>query len=277
MIPRSRLLPIEEHRKLAERLKVKLIMTPRDHFIVVCPDDKVCIAKERMELNHFDQLPVVEKSGQVIGLVRNDDIINIPPEKDVGEYVNKSVQNINAMQNISELLSLLESERCVWVVNKKGIVGLIHRSDLNREAVRTYFYLWLVASEMGLAEKVKGEYESDEKWIDFLSNQSQVQVLGNCALAKRGGMDMPPIGYADLSDLINVVTKDKDKEIWSKLGFTKKKNWTETTGKLVELRHKIMHPVRTLVSRDSDVKNLKRCDSCLRELVEALHKVGKTK
>ncbi len=271
---RSRLLSLEKHLELADRLIVGLIMTPRDQFTKVDSKALAREAKRLMELGSFDQLPV-EDDAEIIGLVRNDDISSAYHEKCVGEYVNSSVPKIDEGGLISELLSLLESKACVLVHGEDGIVGLIHRSDLNKQAVRTYFYLWLAGAEMGLAEMVKGEYKSHEEWIGFLSQENQKEILSRHASARSYGMDTHLVEYADFSDLITVVKKDKDKKIWSQLGFSNKKEWKEVTSRLVELRNRIMHPVSTLVRGESDIRWLIDCDKSVRRLVEALHTSSK--
>ena len=269
---RSRLLPFEELRGLAEQLTVKLVMTPRIRFKTVAPKATVGEARNIMEKERFDQLPVEDK-GKITGLVRCASISSASLDEYVDGYVNKP-KHISETEPLSELILSLESEHCVLVDNEGVVTGLIHRSDLNKQAIRIYFYLWLAAAEMGLSEMIKDEYGPDETWIDKLSTQSKVTVLGKHALAQREGRDIHPIEYLDFSDLINVVTKDKEKKIWDKLGFTEKE-WKEITGELVEFRHTVMHPIRTLVNEDSDIKLLKDCDDHLRKLIEALHKVRK--
>ena len=80
---------------------------------------------------------------------------------------------------------------------------------------------------------------------------------------------MHSVEYADFSDLIKVVTKDENKKIWSQFGFDKEA-WETEAATLVGLRHKIMHPVKTLVARDTDVKVLAGCNDFMKKLVDVL-------
>lgn len=256
---------------LAGLLTVRLVMTPREKFTTINSTKCVGEAKELMEANSYDQLPVNNDKGEIVGLVRIKNISPMSPDKYVANCIESSVLKIQDTENISKLFSLLQDETCVFVQNKHGeVIGLIHRSDLNKQGVRAYFYLWLAGFEMGLAERLKSEYEADDNWMTLLIPKKQKEIRKRWDEEKKEGFDLHLFEYTNLSDLISVVKKDKEKKVWSKLGFNNAKEWGKISGKLIKLRIDIMHPVKTIVMSVSDINRLKTCDESLRKLVIGL-------
>jgi len=267
---RLRLLPLDKLQKLAKQLAVELVMTPCDEFVTAAPEDPVQVVVERMECHHFDQLPV-EHGKRIIGLVRKEHLGSISNAGLVRDYVEQP-SRINSTNPLSDLFPLLADEPCLFIRDNKGIVGLVHRSDLNKQVVRTYFYLWLAATEMGLGRLFKSEYSSDDDWAKFLSKCKREEACKDMENLSKTRMDVSLVEYVCFSDLMNVVRKDDDRKLWGKLGYVSKKEWSSNTGKLVGLRNKVMHPTRTLlVSSESEINNLIDCNDNLNRLVGALH------
>lgn len=265
---RSRLLPFQEHRKLAHMLTVGLVMTPRHEFTKVRADDTLITAKRLMKKGEYDQLPV-EEDGVIVGLVHHRDACAAPPEKRVGECVDRTERPVNENKCLSSLFSVLSDIPCVLIESASKVVGLVHWSDLNKQATRTYFYLWLAAIEMGLAEILKSEY-TDESWISLLDSRSQKRINGRYNKAEKDGVNLDRIQYANLCDLITVLTNDQTGTIWSRLGFLDKKEWEASTRKLPDLRIKVMHPIKDLVAKNSDFAAIKDLDNKLTALVDKI-------
>lgn len=280
MRPKSRTLSLNNISALAQTLTVRLIMTHRDDLVIVNTKTSVGDAKRKMEPNaqggsKFDQLPV-ENNGVILGVVRYSHIKSKPEDIRLNEdgYIDYSVAKVKDTTPIGDLMVKLLTDCCVLVDSGSVINGLVHISDLNKQAVRLYYYLWLASVEMGLLEKLKRKYGANQDWIDLLDSQSKINVLENLALAQRDNLDIHPLEYCDFSDLVNIVTKDKHINIWSEMGFKGKKDWKRESGKLVTLRHKIMHPVRTLISECSYVKNLHECEDSLQRIVKGMNSVA---
>ena len=266
---RNRLLPVEKHRELAAQFTVVMIMTPWSMVSKVQASDSVGCAKELMSQDSFDQLGV-QNQGH-FGLVRDTSFTGLDEQAlitDMIEWYEPSGAITNNCQLIDGLNFLIETPSRL-VTDNGEVVGLVHRSDFNKQAVRTYLYLWLSALEMGLAEFIRREIPDHDDWIPLLSDPRQVNVAGNLYLAQRKKAELVATEYLDLSDLVGVVTKASglDKEMWRILGYNSKSQWSEATGPLVTLRNCIMHPVRTLVSDSDSVKRLVDCDAKLKVLV----------
>ena len=276
---KSRTLPLYYINELAKQLKAHLIMTKYDDLVVVDINSSIVDAIRKMEPNEqggskFDQLPVEEK-GSIVGVIRYNSIKNISRDASlkVNMYLDKSVAIVAYTEPLGDMIGKLVADSCVLVSNGREINGLIHWSDLNKQAVRLYFYIWLTSVEMGLLEKLKQKYGPSEDWMNLLDSKSKIRVLENLSLALSANLDIYPLEYCDFSDLINIVTKDKYNDIRHSLGFNSKSSWKKASGKLVCLRNKIMHPVRTLVNEGSNIKNLHECNESLKSIVKNISSV----
>ncbi|MCK4391782.1 hypothetical protein KAX17_02650, partial [Candidatus Bipolaricaulota bacterium] len=79
---------------------------------------------------------------------------------------------------------------------------------------------------------------------------------------------IPPIEYLDFSNLVEITVKDES--LYRELGFNSRCEVRSELGGLVDLRHDIMHPVRTLVS---DAESMDKLASREKRLRAVRHKV----
>lgn len=257
-------MPLRELLHLADQLTVNLIMTPRDQFRVAKITDSVSLAKQIMQDKEFDQLPV-ENEGKIIGLVHLRSVDHEIEEKCISDLIDISVPGVDKLEKIIGMLPLLETKSCVFVKENDEVIGLIHKSDLNKQAMRIYFYLWIAALEMGLATIVKSKYELPGEWVTLLSLKKQRSILKGYIFAKKRNLDANPIEQAELSDLVKVIQKNE--VIRCLLGFPKTKDWKDATGNLIDLRNRIMHPTRTLIDIDCGVEDLISRENNLKKLI----------
>lgn len=261
---RLRFLPVRKLSNLANKLTVNLIMTPCEQFTKIKITCSVGLARQRMQDNEFDQLPV-ERDGHIVGLVKLSSLNEILDEDIVSNYVDEKVPNVDETVKLVKVLQPLQSTPCIFVMRDDKVVGLIHSSDLNKQAMRIYFYLWIAALEMGLATIVKSKYELPGEWVTLLSLKKQRSILKGYIFAKKRNLDANPIEQAELSDLVKVIQKNE--VIRCLLGFPKTKDWKDATGNLIDLRNRIMHPTRTLIDIDCGVEDLISRENNLKKLI----------
>ena len=180
------------------------------------------------------------------------------PSRDLPRYGN---QGYAIKHGISKAVSILRVQPANLVSDGERVVGLVHRSDLNKHPARTYFYLWLSALEIGLARLVELRLPGDT-WIKSLRDQAQIRVLGKMEFESRRNNSISPIQYLDLSDVVEIIKKNKS--LYRELGFNSPSEVQSKLGGLVDLRHDIMHPVRTLVSDAESMSRLASRDGRLR-------------
>jgi len=205
---RSRIMPFNEHLKLAEQLQASLLMTPRGQFVTIKPEDLISSATTLMKENRFDQLPVEDKT-QIIGLVRHEKIKNLSQTANVTKYIETAIPYVKPTDCVNRVLISLQNETCIFVSNHKGVIGLIHRSDLNKQVVRTYFYLWLAAIEMDIASKLETQYGLSQGWLELLDPKRQEKIKKDYKRLTHGNMDIDLIELTCLSDLFQLIQKNK--------------------------------------------------------------------
>lgn len=259
--------------RLSNNLTVAMIMTSRQQWVTASPTESIEIALERMA-SRFDQLPVVD-SDIVMGVLFKADCCGVPGDAPVAEYM-RAVDDVATMDGIDEGLDVavtrLSQESCVLVRGADGIIaGLLHYSDLNKHAMRSFFYIWLSALEMSLARLVDRSGPKFEEWLGQLEETRQAIVLGRYEIERRKGIELSPVEGAELSDLLKVTKAFSS--LLDALGLTKSQ-FDKKTGHLIKLRNAAMHPVRSLVQSHKDVSTLATRFADLEKLVRMLATVG---
>lgn len=246
-------------------IKLPLIMTPSRKLISVKASVSAREAAARAKNDAFDQLPVVNDKDQITGLVYVDQIQKLPVDALVSDYVVPLEESgqLRIEDGISKAVQILHRQPASLVTDGVKIVGLVHRSDLNKHPARTYFYLWLSNLEMMLARLVSLRLPSNA-WIEHLGEHAQIQVLGKMEVASRRNNSIDPIEYLDLSNLVRIIAKSK--VLYGELGFDSRSKLEDGLGGLVALRHDIMHPVRTLVSDTESMDVLTNREKTLRTI-----------
>jgi hypothetical protein len=218
---------------------------------------------EKLEKEHCDETPVCDIGGEKLwGLVSTEYLQSLF-ERDkplLSHDSNIKIRDrkyyVNGHVILNELLEQMRDLRAILLYRKLNETshesiekpfGLLTISDLNRHPVRATLYSLLATLESSLAYLVE-EWTTDldpYSWIKKLNEENQVQILGYWALSKKRDVDVGPIAATTLSQLINIVSRNKD--FLSKLGYKSRTEFENHTGKIPSLRNCIMHPVRPLI------------------------------
>ena len=127
-----------------------------------------------------------------------------------------------------------------------GVIwGMLTLSDLNNRALRATLFAMLMDLEKGLAQVVGQLHSEPREWIMYLREEAKISVLGQWELARQQGLDLDPIAYTYLRDLIEIAARSP--AIRSKLGYPSKGPLYDALGRINSLRNRIMHSVRPLV------------------------------
>jgi len=149
--------------RLADSVTVESIMTPRLEFVSVSKEATVETAIQRAGKNPIDQLPIHDQlpvedlNGGIIGLAFVDELAKYPPQTLVGSAFSdlQFCTPIPSTACLRDALAALTHFRARLVSLDDQVVGLVHVSDVNKHAAKSYFYLWLSALEAGLAKTVR--------------------------------------------------------------------------------------------------------------------------
>lgn len=249
-------------------------MTPLRELVVARPRERVAEAIARASSGSFDQLPVVNDEGRVAGLVYVDQLQSSPADATVSDYLVplEKCRRLRIEDGISRAVRILHTQPASLVADGEKIAGLVHRSDLNKHAARTYFYLWLSALEMGLARLVALRLPGDS-WIELLRKRAREKVLDKMECESRRNNSIAPIEYLNLSELVEII--EKNEPLYRELGFDSRSKVKAEVGRLVELRHTIMHPVRTLVPDATSMDVLANRERKLRAVTLTVQRILK--
>jgi CBS domain-containing protein len=262
------------HKLIQPKIYITLssIMTHTRELTMVGPEDSSAAAMATAEKGGFDQVPVGGSREGIVGLVFVEELENSPAGTTVADHlvpVAKCTQ-LRTKDGISRAVRTLHTVPASLVADGEKVAGLVHRSDLNKHPARTYFYLWLSWLEMALARLIDLRLPGNA-WIGLLGEQEQIQVLGKMQFESRRNNSISPIEYVDLSSLVRVV-KGSD-GLQRELGFDSRRRVKDELGGLVELRHSIMHPVRTLVSDAASMDKLASREKRLRSITLAVQRI----
>lgn len=260
-----------------ERLCIRLERTVN---VVPGPVDAEAISA--LEKNQFDQAPVFDpQTGTLWGLVETNYLRSLfesgqPLLADDPAVRNEDREfHFRSFVTIFALLDKMATQRAVIVIedsdateygNAQFIRGLFTISDLNRHAVRSAVYHLLADVEAGLARWLETLVADPWEWLKQLEEDQQARVLGYWELSKRVGVDVGPYAALTLSQLVNIISRQKGAV--QRLGYTSRSQFDKAKGSLPSLRNRVMHPVRPLVLTHADVGKLRDSVLTLEDLRE---------
>ena len=251
--------------RLAEHMNVELIMTHHNEFVEVDAGDSVATAKTRMGKN-YDQLPV-RRGDSYVGLIRMSNLADARDEDLIQCWLSPIGKGItvDARASIHDVIQELSTSPALLVFDTRACVGLVHFTDLNKQGVRVFVYLWLSAVEMALAGLLRlGDHR---KWLGLLGSRKAIYFRGKLEEDRKAGIaPSSPVEYLNLSELVRVIQKMP--HLLDRLRLSRRA-LGESGGAAVELRQKIMHPSRTLIKCQEEVKQLVGRLSDLCKLVAA--------
>jgi hypothetical protein len=147
----------------------------------------------------------------------------------------------------------LVSESFIFVLAGREIEGFLTPSDLDKPPARVFFYVLLADVEMKIAAAIRRRFSDTSEPIGLLEPARTNLILGRARGQRRANVDLDPLSYADFGDLIAIVSTSADL-LQTGLGSAR---WRDRMSRLVELRHRVMHAVKPLVSADFSVEMLR--------------------
>lgn len=258
---------IERHLTgLADGMNVEMIMTAASDLVVLPRESSVAEALALMG-SLYDQLPIIE-GGNILGVVTRDDLRNVA----AGDLAIASLRfpasldSLRSTDGFRAAISRLERQPFTLVFDPVTgqFCGLLHFSDLNRQAVRIFCYLWLSALEMALAEHVAQNCPTFDDWISQLDEHRQVTALGRYEFERRQNLEIGPVEGIELSDLTRLCQRIPI--LLNAFGLSKSQ-FEKKVGGLIHLRNMVMHPVRRVIRSHEQVAVLGRRLDDLRNFV----------
>lgn len=231
---------------------------------------------ERLERAGYDQAPVLDGARRVVGLIDTPRLRQLLTDGRLLTPEDESLYRptIDSETTVEKLLGVLAASRAALVVARgsSSPVGLVTISDLNRHAFRRVIYGVLAEVEDGLARLIEARFSDFWEWLPKLSEEHQIRLLGYVEVTRRRGVDVGPVAACTLTQLLNVVGSFAD--LRGRLGAESGAKWNDLAGPIIELRNRVMHPVRPMVLGPDDVKRLQIATTALVALYRRVAALG---
>lgn len=240
---------------------VEDLMTPRQELRTV-ERQNLSTAPTLAGEEGFDLIPIIEQ-GRILGVWHNR-------ATDIEPLTERWL--ITRDTSIPDLLDLFirSGQPGFLVLHRQEVVGLVTPADLNKLPTRVYVYNLIGELELKLARMIQNHCKRDRtKLRQVFGEQLWERLSEENEELKRGNVDINPVQLLYLSDLLNIVIRQK--ELYTKLGFPSGTKVKETVGGLNELRKITMHLVRPLLQRlPEDLQTLQDRLRRVRELLQRL-------
>jgi hypothetical protein len=194
-------------------------------------------AHRRLSQQRFDQAPVVSQ-GRIVGWVLTS---RLPEDRTVNSVMtpldNSAI--VSAESSIPRVLQLLGRHSFVFTADTDGLAGFIVPSDLDRHAVRSYFYLLVAGIEMLLSELVK--FATPEEGIIVTMRPSMRKRYWQ---AHEKNSEAHPVEYLYLGELVKLflaTSFGRDEHLWDDTSI-------QRLIAVQKFRNTVMHPACSIAA-----------------------------
>ena len=246
--------------------RVRQIATNIKGAVTVDPGESPVLAHRRLRDQRFDQAPVVAED-RVLGWVKMTELSS-------GQAI-ASVMTplhicpiVSADASIADVLQILAWQDLIFTADKDGLSGFIVRSDLDRHAVRSYFYLLISGVEMLLSELVRSAI-SEERAVSFI----RAGLKDTYESARSENEETNAVEYLFINHLVDLFCETpfvSDTRIWDEA-------LTNQLLSVRDFRNNVMHPTRSIAAttHPREAAHIARCaeevSGRLRNIVTMLH------
>ena len=240
------------------------IMTPRDKFTCCQSDQNVSDAIRLLKTNRFSAAPLDEvgihryvrlkKLEQYAGVVRCCE--------EVADEIAKSdiITEDTTIKNLIAIFADRKDPIPLFVIKQNSITGLITGADLDKIAVKVYFFILISALESLLLDIIGNNYK---KYKSCLENPRNVERRYRKCKGELVGLD----------EYHYLMTKEIFEIVWKSDIKTKMTVRTEDElDKLRKFRNKVAHGNYIIVN-DEDITNLRQMHDRICEYIRALEEI----
>ncbi len=270
-----------KHEKLLE-INIKDICIPPEKCFTVKPGYIEADTLSEMDRKNYDYAPVVNDkcvyglAGKKLlrNLHKNNPVLSpsLPEVSDRSHFF----EVYHSCVTLPQILEKMSDSMAVLVFETgqaehhfiSHFIGLTTLSDLNRHEIRFALFRIITALESTLEKVISNFFSDPNDWLKKLNENDQVRILGYCELAKRNNMETDFIEATQLTNLLNIVAKTK--EIIELLKYKSRTDFEKQTGHISQLRNQVMHVVRPLIIKQSDVLRLLETINFIDDLIKRL-------
>jgi hypothetical protein len=195
---------------------------------------------KRLAEQRFDQAPVIFRD-RIVGWVLARKLPNAETVNSVMTRLDNSVI-VSAETSIPGALQLLGAHSFVFTADKDGLAGFAVPSDLDRHAVRSYFYLLVAGIEMLLSEVIRSAL-SEEDIIATMRPWLQERY----EQAHQANADAHPVEYLYIGQLVKLffaTSHSENPRLWNE-------SLTRQLEAVESFRNVVMHPTCPIAATTS--------------------------
>lgn len=260
--PRARLLSAQQLFSLARDLRVELVMTTGPVTIEFSDVRRNALAI--LDQNSFDQVPIFDGHG-LVGILDRSHLAEGQLDEAICNGPFAAISEANTIEQSSPLLSLLRklagNGYCLVLDDDNQLVGLVHVSDMNRQAIRAYFYLLLSATEIGLAAIISTAFRGDD-WQQLVSPKRLEAAVGRHRREMQAGVELTLLETVDFDILLEVARSSPQIAFPIETGSL----GDDQVAQLRALRNAVMHSVKPMISGQRDAGHLFKSARLLRRV-----------
>ncbi len=220
------------------------------------------------DLADFDQIPVRDHAGRVVGvLMRTKDSVD-GKVSDAMNHLDESLL-ISGDAPLMSFIRIAGTAPYKLVLNQDGIKGIVTRSDLLKLPVRLFAFAGVTHLETLMFEAIRTRFKfGDDAWLKLLRGKRRDKIRWKEKKLKKSRMDLDLLELSDFCDKRELV-----KDI---LGLGD--DFTEELQGAEDLRNQIAHAA-TFISSDTTAREfavkLQKVETWIERLQHATRKFAK--
>lgn len=252
--------------RISDGILVGHLQTPLEGATVVSPDMPRRTAYKLLSGMNFDQAPVIEH-GVPVGYVLTKDLAAgrgsvASRAKDI---LPRSLASETAP--LEDALDWLDNSRFLFMLRGQALVGFVVPSDLNKQAGRAYIYIALAELELRLASAVR-TLSFREDILNALPRPRATAIEKKLRTHTVDNVEADVVAEMNLSHLFRIYGSDEQRI--APLCSAGAAEWDAYWKPINDLRNKIAHTTRPLLSDDTDLGLLRRASDSIHRLIEHL-------
>jgi CBS domain-containing protein len=248
-------------KQILDLLTVRAIMTPRQNFYCVRPQQAVSEAERTLREKKFSGAPLKEEC--IHRYVRLESLTkNLDSYKrceQVAEEIRlaERIAENTTIEKIIEIMAHRDDSTPLFVTSSKSIVGLVTAADLDKIPVKVYFFVLISALESLLLDIIGKDYY---RYKSLLNNPQSVESRCRRRVGEKVGLE--EYNYLMTPEILEIASKS---EIREKMGITNDSELEQ----LKWFRNDVAHG-NYIIVEDHDVKKLEQRRNQILNYMQAL-------
>lgn len=206
-------------------------------------NDAAAVVLANRSLADFDQIPVRDNDGLVVGILRRATEPIVGNVSDVMQQLDESLL-VSAEAPLMSFIRLAGSAPYKLVLNENGIKGIVTRSDLLKLPVRLLAFAFVTHLETIMAGTIRTKYPfGNESWLELLLPARQQKVASKGKSLRGARIELDLLELTDFCDKRDIVRK--------MFGFGEE--FIDEAKEIEGLRNQIAHAA-TFISNGGDAR-----------------------